>query len=511
MSFLNKLWKNLRADHKSGGAADGLNMSSSNCNKKSASSSSSGKSPHHFHGSSIEHPDYNNHPHHQQQENYARSNSSGHQQQHPAHHRKSSTLNFRIKRSDRNDRNQNNYDMENIAPSSSSNKKRSQSKYDPTGGLTDDSGFELDTSSEEFQLPPGILSDLAKHPTVSRHLSVSRSGRYKHRNKMRSNLFDVVKRDGDEGEDHAAADSENRPNENQEKHNDSSSNNKVKSEPSQKSCDAATTPSSPSNCYGNGTTRHRRDSNYRRSSSSGMLQQQQPQEAVDPHKDAGASSAARYERRSRKGGTSAITGTSTDVEVHAVDVSRQQHKQHQNQHQHEYNNSHAYPVSSSAGMTKHHENNDVIDTVTGDRDPHSSSGYRRETSVSSSHQQQQQIQQQSYPGINRNNRSHYDHQQQQQKYGQRTMPIPIATPKLPLQHSSSSSAFPVTGMQHQQPVYQRHASSHDHDHNNSSSSNSSNHINRNGVSITSAGHHHRDLRASNSRMIDAIPVRHACS
>lgn len=169
MSFLNKLWKNLR-DHKS--SSDANHGSHKKSSLEQQSSDYSRAAPAAISGNS-----------------------------HSYSQRKSSTLNFRVRKSNDNLDHRSNYDRENIAPPTPSKRQQQQSfthSKDIDAGLTDDSGFELDNSSEEFQLPPGILSDLAKHPTVSRHLSVSRSGRYKHRNKMRSNLFDVVKRDEDE-------------------------------------------------------------------------------------------------------------------------------------------------------------------------------------------------------------------------------------------------------------------------------------------------------------------------
>ena len=180
MSFLNKLWKNLRDGHKSSGGCDHLPTHQLQqqqhapviTGKKSSSKSRD------LRVSSIEHPDH-------QYQQYPGGGT-----------RRYNTLNARSRTRTAVEVN------ENIAPPSS-HLKRSSGTRDPldAGRLTDDSGFEVgDSSSEEFQLPPGILSDLSKHPTVSRHLSVSRSGRYKQRNKMRSNLFDVVKRDGDDEE-----------------------------------------------------------------------------------------------------------------------------------------------------------------------------------------------------------------------------------------------------------------------------------------------------------------------
>lgn len=423
MSFLNKLWKNLR-DHKSSGSGD--HQVGSNAGKKStASSSSTSKSPHAA-SSSIEQAGYADFAQHA---NTRSSNNTSSGQ--PSHHRKSSTLNFRMRKSDRNDRNQNHYDIENIAPPS----KRQTSK-DDTAGLTDDSGFELDTSSEEFQLPPGILSDLSKHPTVSRHLSVSRSGRYKHRNKMRSNLFDVVKRD-DEPEDH-------------DDHVKADSSSKLQRD-SQKSCDATTPPSPPS------STRHRRDNNHR--------PRPQQDHDIDPYTDAGIS---RSERRCRKGGTSA------DVEVHAVDAADQ--AAYHNQHNHNNGGSSGMKQKhhGSGMMMMRHENNELNDTIRGGgRESSSNNRQQQQTSASIS--------------SSRYNRSHHDH------HHERTLPIPIQTPRIPSSASSVVTGHAAAG------VYPRHAS-HDQDNNS-----------RNGVTIASSGHHHRDLRSSNSRVIDAIPVRHACS
>ena len=49
------------------------------------------------------------------------------------------------------------------------------------------------TSDDEVILPPGIVTEMAKSKNqVSRHVSVSRSGRYKQKHRKRSNLFDVV-------------------------------------------------------------------------------------------------------------------------------------------------------------------------------------------------------------------------------------------------------------------------------------------------------------------------------
>lgn len=52
------------------------------------------------------------------------------------------------------------------------------------------------TSDDEVVLPPGIVSEMAKSKNqVTRHVSVSRSGRYKQKHRKRSNLFDVVNND----------------------------------------------------------------------------------------------------------------------------------------------------------------------------------------------------------------------------------------------------------------------------------------------------------------------------
>lgn len=60
-------------------------------------------------------------------------------------------------------------------------------------------------SDDEVILPPGIVTEMVKSKNqVSRHVSVSRSGRYKQKHRKRSNLFDVVTSsctdEGDKGE-----------------------------------------------------------------------------------------------------------------------------------------------------------------------------------------------------------------------------------------------------------------------------------------------------------------------
>ena len=56
-----------------------------------------------------------------------------------------------------------------------------------------ESGITTMSDDDEVILPPGIVSEMVRSKNqVSRHVSVSRSGRYKQKHRKRSNLFDVV-------------------------------------------------------------------------------------------------------------------------------------------------------------------------------------------------------------------------------------------------------------------------------------------------------------------------------
>lgn len=161
MSFFNKLWKNLRETSKSSNPTTPNNNSGSNCHH--AVSNTSGKS------NSRQTVDDNH-------INSCQTNSHRKQRNH--------TINLRVKSTSKITTN-GECNVENIPPTT-----------------TRRSDFESDfiiSDGEEFNLPPGIVSEMAKHnQTVSRHLSVSRSGRYKHKSRKRSNLFDVVRREDED-------------------------------------------------------------------------------------------------------------------------------------------------------------------------------------------------------------------------------------------------------------------------------------------------------------------------
>ena len=56
-----------------------------------------------------------------------------------------------------------------------------------------ESGIMTMSDDDEVILPPGIVTEMVRSKNqVSRHVSVSRSGRYKQKHRKRSNLFDVV-------------------------------------------------------------------------------------------------------------------------------------------------------------------------------------------------------------------------------------------------------------------------------------------------------------------------------
>lgn len=199
MSFLNKLWKNLR-DSKSS-TSPSNKKSSSSSNKKSSrgtsnvpdstassshanpSSSSSSYSNRNRRTSSdfslqltrsqrLEDvtaqvtPSSSSYHHHVSSKKWHEELTSSSKKSY-----RNQISNLRGKSNGNNDRNQN--DLENTPPP------------------------DVELEDEEVILPPGIVSDFIRNPNISRNLSVSRSGRYKHRSRKRSDLFDVVKKDTD--------------------------------------------------------------------------------------------------------------------------------------------------------------------------------------------------------------------------------------------------------------------------------------------------------------------------
>jgi len=155
MSFFNKLWKNLR-DHKT--------------SQPARESREDDQSFHHHH-----------HHHHHRHHHHASSRTSSQEDDQSTESTKYCMINSRNSKEWNLRKTRG---LENVAPNDEL----------PSDSMIDDFQF---TPEELDFLPPGIVTEIARHPTVSRHLSVSRSGRYKHRFKKRSNLFDVVSSEED--------------------------------------------------------------------------------------------------------------------------------------------------------------------------------------------------------------------------------------------------------------------------------------------------------------------------
>ena len=198
MSFLNKLWKNLR-DSKSSTSSPSNKKSSSSSNKKSSRGTSnvpdSAASSSHANPSSSSSSHSNRNRRTSSDFSLTRNQrledvtahvtpSSSSYHHHVSPKKWHEELTSSSKKSYRNQ-------IPNLKGKSNGNNDRNQNDLENTPPP------DVELEDEEVILPPGIVSDFIRNPNMSRNLSVSRSGRYKHRSRKRSDLFDVVKKDTD--------------------------------------------------------------------------------------------------------------------------------------------------------------------------------------------------------------------------------------------------------------------------------------------------------------------------
>lgn len=171
MSFFNKIWKNIRDKKESNSSSQHQNQE---CGSTISGTSTNGSKSNQLKAASAHH-----HPLGQKGKTfYKRIDELINQQQEESESNQENQKKRSEEKSSTESTERIEVDVENVAPNT------------VQSIVTGDDGHQDD---ELIQLPPGIVAEMAKSKNqVSRHVSVSRSGRYKQKHRKRSNLFDVV-------------------------------------------------------------------------------------------------------------------------------------------------------------------------------------------------------------------------------------------------------------------------------------------------------------------------------